>query len=269
MSKTGGPVPSAAKSSSSWDEDWGPVTKGSANSHQPSVSNTSSTKTVSGNQPIQFAPAQLQRSMIPDVSSQQTVESVDVEWPPRTSSSSVTNSQSPDIEKQQPIAGVSSSPSFDDIDPFADWPPRRSGTSSGLGTPSNGKIGLPTNSFSSSLTTNTSNNMSFQTNGNNSWATNNNSSTLNTAGLSSGGVNNLNSIAYLKQSQTHNTDKKSVDLGSIFGSSRTEQTAPRLAPPPSTAVGRGRGRGRGATNSTSRPSHVKPSSEQPPLLDLL
>ncbi|KAJ4713856.1 ARM repeat kinase family protein [Melia azedarach] len=234
LGKTGGPVPSAAKSSSSWDEDWGPVTKGSANSHQPSVSNTSSTKTVSGHRLLQSR-----------------------------------NSQSPDIEKQQPIAGVSSSPSFDDIDPFADWPPRRSGTSSGLGTPSNGNIGLPTNSFSSSLTTNTSNNTSFQTNGNNSWASNNNSSTLNTVSLSSGGVNNLNSIAYLKQSQTHNTDKKSVDLGSIFGSSRTEQTAPRLAPPPSTAVGRGRVRGRGATNSTSRPSHVKPSSEQPPLLDLL
>lgn len=269
LDKTSGTVASATRSNPSWDEDWGPITKGSTNSHQSSISNSSSTRTVSSNQPIQSVPVQLQPSIVAAISSPQAAEScpaVDVEWPPRATS--VMNSQSREGEKQQPNAGLSSSSSFDEIDPFADWPPRRSGASSGSGTPSNGNMGAMTNNFSSGLMTNTLNSMNFQTNGSNSWASNNHTSALNTSSLNSGGLNNLNSIGFMKQTQSINSDKKSNDLGSIFSSSKTEQTAPKLAPPPSNVVGRGRGRGRGVI-TTSRPSHVKPSSEQPPLLDLL
>lgn len=269
LDKTSGTVASAARSNPSWDEDWGPITKGSTNSHQSSISNSSSTRTVSSNQPIQSVPVQLQPSIVAAISSPQAAEScpaVDVEWPPRATS--VMNSQSREGEKQQPNAGLASSSSFDEIDPFADWPPRRSGASSGSGTPSNGNMGAMTNNFSSGLMTNTPNSMNFQTNGSNSWASNNHTSALNTSSLNSGGLNNLNSIGFMKQTQSVNSDKKSNDLGSIFSSSKTEQTAPKLAPPPSNVVGRGRGRGRGVI-TTSRPSHVKPSSEQPPILDLL
>ncbi|KAK9200123.1 hypothetical protein WN944_015319 [Citrus x changshan-huyou] len=269
LDKTSGTVASATRSNPSWDEDWGPITKGSTNSHQSSISNSSSTRTISSNQPIQSVPVQLQPSIVAAISSPQAAEScpaVDVEWPPRATS--VMNSQSREGEKQQPNAGLSSSSSFDEIDPFADWPPRRSGASSGSGTPSNGNMGAMTNNFSSGLMTNTPNSMNFQTNGSNSWASNNHTSALNTSSLNSGGLNNLNSIGFMKQTQSVNSDKKSNDLGSIFSSSKTEQTAPKLAPPPSNVVGRGRGRGRGVI-TTSRPSHVKPSSEQPPLLDLL
>lgn len=269
LDKTSATVASATRSNPSWDEDWGPITKGSTNSFQSSISNSSSTRTVSSNQPIQSVPVQLQPSIVAAISSPQAAEScpaVDVEWPPRATS--VMNSESREGEKQQLNAGLSSSSSFDEIDPFADWPPRRSGASSGSGTPSNGNMGAMTNNFSSGLVTNTPNSMNFQTNGSNSWASNNHTSALNTSSLNSGGLNNLNSIGFMKQTQSVNSDKKSNDLGSIFSSSKTEQTAPKLAPPPSNVVGRGRGRGRGVI-TTSRPSHVKPSSEQPPLLDLL
>ncbi|KAJ0024172.1 hypothetical protein Pint_07043 [Pistacia integerrima] len=275
LSKTSGSVASTTKSSLSWDEDWGPKTKGPANSNQSSIKNSSSTATIYSEKPIQVTPVQLQTSLVSAVSSQQTAVScppIDLEWLP-CASSSVTSSVA-DSEKQQPNPGRSSSSSFEDLDPFADWPPRPSGSSSVSGTLSNGNIGSVTKNYTSGLTS-TPNNKSYQTNGNNSWASYNPSSTLN-----SGGLNNLNSIGFMKQNQgysgsgsgpvsvTYNNDKKSSNLGSIFGTSKSEQTAPKLAPPPATAVGRGRGRGRGASSS-SRPSHVKPTSEQPPLLDLL
>ncbi|TXG53484.1 hypothetical protein EZV62_022653 [Acer yangbiense] len=274
-SKASNSVASTTRRSTSWDEDWGPITKGPVNSHQPSTNDISSTKTISNNHPIQLISVQSQ-SVMSSVSSQQTAVScpaVDIEWPPRASSGVA--SQPGDGEKQV-NAGVSSSSSFDDLDPFADWPPRPTSTSSGLGTSNNGNIGPLSNNYSSSLVTNTPNDMNFPTNGNNNWATSYQSpvSTSNASSLNSGSLNNLNSMGFKKQNQgysgsgAYNNDKKSTDLGSIFGSSKTEQTAPKLAPPPLTAVGRGRGRGRGAM-STSRPNHAKPSSEQPPLLDLL
>ncbi|KAL5843230.1 hypothetical protein ACOSQ4_009188 [Xanthoceras sorbifolium] len=276
-SKASNSVASPTRRSASWDEDWGPITKGPVNSHLPSTDDTSSTKTISSNQPIQISSVQSQSSILSSISSQQTAIScpaVDIEWPPRAPLG--VTSQPGDGEKQV-NAGVSSSSSFDELDPFADWPPRPSGTSSGSGTSNNGNIRPPTNNYSSSLMTNTPNDMNFLTNGNNNWATSFQSpvSTSNSSSLNSGSLNNLNSIGFKKQNQgysgsgAYNNDKKSTDLGSIFGSSKTDQTAPKLAPPPSTAVGRGRGgRGRGAM-STSRPNHAKPSPEQPPLLDLL
>ncbi|KAF3440970.1 hypothetical protein FNV43_RR19256 [Rhamnella rubrinervis] len=274
---------STTKSNSAWDEDWGPITKQRAASLQNSTNNIpTSTDPVLGKQPIQVTSLQVQSLPIPAVSNNQTAAScppVDIEWPPRTSSGAAP--QYGDAEKQL-NTGASSTSSFDDIDPFADWPPRSSGSAvSGVGISNNGTLGVPATKYGSSSNPNTSNNMNFQSHNNSSWTFDtqssieqmrpNQSNSLNTGSLGSGSVIPQSSIGFLKQNQgmaasSTYTDKKPTDLGSIFATSKNEQTAPRLAPPPSTAVGRGRGRGRG----TSRSSQVKPpSSEQPPLLDLL
>ncbi|KAJ6693235.1 hypothetical protein OIU85_004039 [Salix viminalis] len=100
------------ESTASWDEDWGPVSKGSAAAHRALASNSSPTPSISANQPVQSTFLQSESPMTSAVSSKQTAVSclpVDIEWPPPTSSTS----------------------SLNDIDPFADWPPRPSGTSSG------------------------------------------------------------------------------------------------------------------------------------------
>lgn len=281
-SKTSGTVAPAAKGSTSWDEDWGPVSKGSAAAHRALASNSSPTPSISANQPVQLTFLQSESPMTSAVSSRQTAVScppIDIEWPPRASST-VTQL---DIGNKQMDAGATSTSSFNEIDPFADWPPRPSGTSSGSGASNNGTTGLQPNSYSSNLITNTPDIMNFQNKGNISWAFNNQSSldplkpNQGTSAVNSGSLNSgpnpQSSIGFLKQNQNTSilgsyNNTKPTDLGSIFGSSKNEQTAIKLAPPPSSAVGRGRGRGRGGT-STLRSSHAKPQSEQPPLLDLL
>lgn len=283
-SKTSGTVAPAAKGSTSWDEDWGPVSKGSATAHRALASNSSPTPSISANQPVQLTFLQSESPMTSAVSSRQTAVScppIDIEWPPRASST-VTQL---DIGNKQMDAGATSTSSFNEIDPFADWPPRPSGTSSGSGASNNGTTGLQPNSYSSNLITNTPDIMNFQNKGNISWAFNNQSSldplkpNQGTSAVNSGSLNSgpnpQSSIGFLKQNQNTSTlgsynHTKPTDLGSIFGSSKNEQTAIKLAPPPSSAVGRGRGRGRGRGGiSTLRSSHAKPQSEQPPLLDLL
>lgn len=281
-SKTSGTVAPAAKGSTSWDEDWGPVSKGSATAHRALASNSAPTPSISANLPVQLTFLQSESPMTSAVSSKQTAIScppIDIEWPPRASST-VTQL---DIGNKQMDAGATSTSSFNEIDPFADWPPRPSGTSSGSGASNNGTTGLQPNSYSSNLITNTPDIMNFQNKGNISWAFNNQSSldplkpNQGTSAVNSGSLNSVpnpqSSIGFLKQNQNTSilgsyNNTKPTDLGSIFGSSKNEQTAIKLAPPPSSAVGRGRGRGRGGT-STLRSSHAKPQSEQPPLLDLL
>ncbi|XP_044481229.1 SCY1-like protein 2 isoform X1 [Mangifera indica] len=272
LSKTSGSVVSTTKSRPSWDEDWGPKTRGQAHSNQSSFKNFSTTTTISSDKPSQVTPVQLHPSLVSAVSSQQTAAScppVDLEWPP-CASSSVTSSVA-DSQKQLPNTGSSSSSTFDDLDPFADWPPRPSGSSQTL---SNGNIGSSSKNYSD--LTSTPNIMSYPSNGNNSWPSDKLNSTLDLSSLNSGSLNNLNFIGFMKQNQgysgpgsvsvMYNNKKESSDLGSIFGTTNTGLTAPKLAQPPATAVGRGRGKG---GSSGSQHSHVKPSSEQPPLLDLL
>ncbi|GAV85165.1 Pkinase domain-containing protein [Cephalotus follicularis] len=275
LSKTSGIVASATKSSPAWDEDWGPITKGPATSSQLSTSNILSTHPVSNNQTIQRTIGESQSSLSSTLSSNQTAVSsppVGIEWPPRAFSGITT--QLGNVEKQM-NAGPSSTSSFDDTDPFANWPPRPNGSLSGFGSSINGAMGPSPSNFVSSLTISMPNTLN--------WAINNQipsepvtrnqgSSTLNTSVFNSG-LNSQNSIGLLKQNQGISVsgpffNKKSTSLDSIFDSSKNEHTAPKLAPPPSTAVGRGRGRGRGAV-TTSRSSHAKPSASQPPLLDLL
>ncbi|GMP79036.1 hypothetical protein CsSME_00034736 [Camellia sinensis var. sinensis] len=284
-------VTSTSSNSPSWDDSWIPTTKGPTTTIQSSATNLSSAQLDIANLPNQLNSANLQSS-ISTVSIQQTPLScppVDVEWPPR-SSSGVTL-QLGDIENQNQNTRPSSG-SFDDIDPFANWPPRPSGSLNASGSSNNGSIVTSsTNKYGSGLNTSTLNDLNFPTANTNSWAFNTQNSvepsrqnqgnpTLSTGGFNSGGLNQ-SSMGFIKQNQGVSalgtyTDNKVTDLGSIFASSKNEQTAPRLAPPPPTAVGRGRGRGRGRGNqgqlgsvSATRPIHAKSPAEKPPLLDLL
>lgn len=281
--KTSETVTSTTKASPKWDEDWIP-SRTSAPTLQSSVTNVSSSQPVIANKPIQVSPATSQSS-VPAVSPQPTsasCPSVDLEWPPRSSLG--VSPKIGDNEKQN-LNGDASSSSFDDLDPFANWPPRPISISGVSGSYSNnGTIATTANKPGSSLNANYLNGINIQPNNSINWAfntqnsiepsnQNQGNSTLNASSLNSG-LNSQSSLGFLKSSQGNSawgsSPQKSADLGSIFTSSKSEQAAPRLAPPPATAVGRGRGRGRGNQGATaSRSGHAKSSSEQPPLLDLL
>ncbi|PON95167.1 Phosphorylase kinase, gamma catalytic subunit [Trema orientale] len=272
---------SATKKNVAWDEDWGPIIKQPASSVQSSTNSVTSSTLPVGLEPNLTNASQTQSSMIPTASYNQTATScppVDIEWPPRSSSTVIP--QFGNTEKQSNI-GTASNSSYNETDPFADWPPRPSGSMNGVGTSNNGILAPSVTKYGSTSVSNTSNSMNFQSNNYNSWAFD----AQNSVGqikqsqgnsMSIGGLGSLNSqgsLGFMKQNQgitasNTYTEKKSTDLGSIFAASKNEQTAPRLAPPPSTAVGRGRGRGRGIA-AASRSSQVKSPSQQPPLLDLL
>lgn len=280
-SKTSG---TASKSSPAWDEDWGPTIKGPGALHQSSTK-TSTVHFDFSNQSSQSTSTQQQLSTVPALSNQSTPVScpaVDIEWPPRSSYSA--SSELSNGNKQLNV-GTSPTSSFDDLDPFANWPPRPGNSSSGSGTFNNGSVALTMASNSSGLSTSMPKIISsFQNDSNVNWGFNSASSVplrpnqgdsaLNSSSLNGGSLNPQNSIGFLKQNQGISAsgslfnDPQSTDLKSILGSSKNEQIAPKLAPPPLTAVGRGRGRGRGS-KSTSRSTQAKPSSQQPPLLDLL
>ncbi|TYH72741.1 hypothetical protein ES332_D05G276000v1 [Gossypium tomentosum] len=282
LSKTSATVSCAAnaKSSPSWDEDWGPTARGAANAGasvsatlQQASQNNSSINPILGDKSIQSAPVQTEPSVISTVSSQQmpvSCAAVDIELPPRAPLG--VTAESGNFEKQF-NAGTSSPSNFDDLDPFSNWPPQPS-ASNGFGTFNNGTMGPVTNNYGSNSITST-----FPESKSNSWAFSNQNSgellrpnpvdsTPNASILNSGGFQN--SIGFLKQNQGNSVsmsssynNQKSLDLGSIFSTSKNEQAAPKLAPPPSAAVGRGRGMGR------ARVTHAKSSSQQPPILDLL
>lgn len=277
-------VAAPIKSGSSWDEDWGTKPTGPANSVQNSISTP--IQTVAGNPVSQITSSQknLSLSGVSNQSTTKSCPSVDVEWPPRASSG--VTSQFGDTERHTIAAGTSSASNLQDDDPFADWPPRPSGSlSGGSGNSNNGTLGMPLNKLGINSSTSNSSNLGFQSS--NSWSVNPQNSvpvslnprnaTSGISSLNSGGFESQNSLGFLKQSQaipapnvvSYNS-VKSTDLGSIFASNKNEQIAPKLAPPPSTTVGggRGRGRGRGAT-SAKQPSHNKSKTEQAPLMDLL
>lgn len=282
LSKTSGSVASI-KSNSSWDDDWVTSTKkGASISSQNSVS--ASSNSILSNPAVQGTFLQ-QHLPVSSVSNQHTTMSLPsegAEWPPRKSSDVA--SQFGDAERHVKVQGTSSVSSFGDIDPFADWPPRPSSSSGLSGISKNGTLGPPANNSNYNSMSGNSNSMNFKTNS--SWSVGSQNSAepigLNLVNASSttsnlnGGLNSLNSLGFLEQNQgfpplnASRPESKSTDIGSIFASNKNDQIAPRLAPPPSTAVGRGRGRGRArGTASTGRSTNAKSQSEQPPLLDLL
>ncbi|CAH8337394.1 unnamed protein product [Eruca vesicaria subsp. sativa] len=239
-------VASAAKSSPAWDEDWGSTSKASA------VGNPASSQHVTSNQFNKSShQSQPNKAVAPP-----TCLPVDIEWPPRQSSSLT----APAIaDETQLNSGTSSTPGFDELDPFANWPPRPNNSVSVASTGLN-------NGFS--------NNLPVQTASNDDWAFSSASlSSLKPPQKGSSGVSDpVNSFGLPKQSQGMSSfnsgsynNQKPADISSIFGSSKTGQPAMKLAPPPSTAMGRGRGRGRGGTGSST----AKSNGSQPSLLDLL
>ncbi|KAJ0231993.1 Uncharacterized protein HA466_0294670 [Hirschfeldia incana] len=245
-------VASAAKSSPAWDEDWGSPSKDSA------LGKPSSSQHVANNQ-FNRSSNQSQTSTMSTLPNKATTcPPVDIEWPPRQSSSLTAPAIADETQLNTGTAG------FDELDPFANWPPRPNNsvsvTSTGL---NNGTSGF-------------SNNLPVQTASNDSWAFSNASlsSSLKPPqqGSSASNKDPINSFGLPKQSQGVSSfnggsynNQKAADISSIFGSSKTGQPAMKLAPPPSTAMGRGRGRGRGGTGSSA----TKSNGSQPSLLDLL
>lgn len=244
-----GAVPSAKASSSSWDEDWGPVSKRTASSAPPLETSQSAT-TVRPPTPSVPLPSQ------PATSS---CAPVDIEWPPPSSSMGFGSQTGRNSNQNQSTEGISVG-NFDDIDPFADWPPR----------PGNAGAGATTAAVAAKPP---------QTNG---------SSVLNTASLSffssstpmdlqrphqaySISSTNSPSLNGFPSRPIGGASGERKDIGSIFSSSSSDQATPRIAPPPVTAIGRGRGRSQGrlVPPPASRPGQPNARSEQPPLMDLL
>lgn len=281
---------STTKSSPAWDEEWIPA-RASAISLQTSSTNVSSAQPAIAvaSQPIQINPATLPSS-VAAASSQPTSESyvsADLEWPPR-SSVGVSPPIGDDAGKQIQNGNASSS-AFDDVDPFANWPPRPTSTV-GSGSSSSFTVGQSTINPATNLSTSNLNGINSQSYNNSSWAfitqngtqnaveplrQNQTRSTLNSGSLNSN-LNSQGSLEFVNSSQPNSawgaTAENPTDIGSIFSSNKGDHTALRLAPPPLTAVGRGRGRGRGnqgqsRANTSSRTGNT--SSGQPPLLDLL
>lgn len=275
INKTVSTAPSVTKRSPSWDEDWVPARVAPTNL-QSSTTTSTTQPAVSPNQPAQV---NSRYSMSSDVASTQQLPSscpaVDVEWPPRSSSTAVTT-QFGGLENLNGNKSSSDS-SLDDIDPFANWPPRPSGT--GPSAPSsvnNGSTAPSVNKYGLSNSATTTNGLSSQSalwefstqNLNYSKSQNQGISSSTNFGSSIDGLSSQNSLGYLKPnigiSAPGSSNEKATSLGSIFATNKNEHVALRLAPPPTTAVGRVGGRGRG-----SRTGQTKPQPGQPPLMDLL
>ncbi|XP_057793752.1 SCY1-like protein 2 A [Salvia miltiorrhiza] len=263
MNKPVSSAPSNTKRSSAWDEDWIP-NRGAATASQSS-SATSAAQPAVPNQPAQTS---LKSSAPSTQQPPSSCPAVDVEWPPKNSSNVAAQFGGLDILNGNKST---SDASLDDIDPFANWPPRPSGTTNNSGSMNNGSTPSSVNKYgfnSSSTSANGSNSQSS------SWAfsmqnQNPGISSSASTGSSNGGHSSQYPLGQLKQNHgvsapIGSSNQKAANLDSIFASNKNEHTALRLAPPPATAVGRGRGRGnRGQTGQT------KSRTEQPPLLDLL
>ncbi|KAI3760709.1 hypothetical protein L1987_51108 [Smallanthus sonchifolius] len=225
---------SSIKNNSAWDEDWGPPTKPSTNTPQN----------------VQDNSKHLQFPMMSTPSVQQPPTSclaADFEWPPPSSSHQVGGDT---------IKGGSSNAGFDDLDPFANWP---------LAAPQASSNGMSKSNLS--INRNATRTESQQPNSITDWAHNIEYPSIST--LNGGNASHNSSIGFMRNNHDASTGPKPTDLSSIFAAPKSVQAAPRLAPPPQNAVGRGRGGRNQGQSRQSRSTHAKPSSEQPPLLDLL
>lgn len=284
INKAASAAPSITKRSSSWDEDWIPARP--ASTVPPSLAAISAAQPAVPSQPAQGISTYSMSSTASVASTEQLPSScpaVDVEWPPRSSSGVAT--QFGDFKNLNGNKGTSES-SLDDIDPFANWPPRRSGAPSVSTSLNNGTTASSAKKNGNINMGTSPNGLSFQSE---SWAfgmqatgesmsQNQGISSLPNVGSSSGGLSSQNSLGYLKQnlgtSALGSSIEKAADLESIFAPNKNEHAAPRLAPPPTNAVGRVRARGRGSQGQTgpSSPSYsgrMKSQTQQTPILDLL
>lgn len=219
-SQTPEKVASAAKSSPAWDDDWGSPSKDSAVRNSQHVTNNQVNKSSNQSQPSTT-------STFPNkATAPTTCPPVDIEWPPRQSSSLTTPAIA---DETQLNTCTSSTPGFDELDPFANWPPRPNNGTSVASTGLNNGI---SSGFSNNLTAGTP----FQTASNDNW-------TFSNASLSSmKPPQQRQSQGVPSFSSGSNNSQKPADISSIFSSSKTGQPAMKLAPPPSTTMGRGRGK---------------------------
>ncbi|KAL6525317.1 SCY1-like protein 2 A [Orobanche minor] len=259
-------TPSITKGSSLWDEDWVPprtaVRSLITTTAQPAVPSQPAQVNATHSMPSTTAVASPQQPL------PSSCPAVDVEWPPQSSSSNAAT-QFGDFEDVNGNKKSLSDLSLDDIDPFANWPPRPSGppgiSDNGTTASSSNNKYVPNN--------NTANGLSYQSA---SWAFGSQTSiesksqTQGVGSLSNvdSNIGSQNSLVYMKQnigvSALGSSNEKMTNLKSIFASNKNENIAPRLAPPPATAVGKVGGRGRGNRGQTG-----KSQTEKPPLLDLL
>ncbi|KAI3491239.1 hypothetical protein L1887_44486 [Cichorium endivia] len=216
---------SLSNASSRWDEDWVTPPRGSSMEPKP-LTNI--------NMPSQPPKHDIQFPII--MSTQQQQQHTQTSCPPAP------EFEWPPVISHQDKSNTSSSASFEDLDPFANWPT------------TNHSLPPPAANGGLLLLTTTQNQLN-----------NNNYNTTNGPPNGGGGYNQQGQGGSISISSL-TSGPKATDLGSIFASTKTPQ-APRLAPPPLNAVGRGRGASR--NQGQNRQSRAKPSSEQPPLLDLL
>jgi len=248
----------STKTNSPWDEDWGPISKASITSSITPESKIPSMTTITvGSHPsVNAFPMKSSVS----VSDQQTptCPSVDIEWPPRNSSSTLGSLVGDNSKRQIQQSGSIPDVTFDDMDPFANWPPKSTNQGVGMGSginpiPNLGSSGLkystgqPTQQRDGSLNMNRTN------------------------GSSAIGMSNSSSAGSLSH-YSMNASKKG-DIGSIFNSSNNENSPMRIAPPPTTLSGRGRGKIHGHLRppppSSSQANHPTSRTGQSNLLDLL
>ncbi|CAO2176722.1 unnamed protein product [Urochloa humidicola] len=302
----------AAKSTTAWDEDWGPKKTNapslsvdsraqtkqpladpfdfSAQTKQPTTlpfdfsTQAKQLSLVSQATAATIPPAQplpSLQSLVPSSAPQTSASCVpvDIEWPPRSSSSSDFNA--PLSVNKENDSGRLSSDGLDDIDPFADWPPKPSSatsisanTNQNISGFSSGNIGF--GGSGNSLGQMKSNQMSWS-NTSNLMGTNSTGSHLNQGNAALGFGNPIGGQRTdLSNPSSSSAGQSMMQLKSDFGAlSMSNNNAahgpPRLAPPPSASVGRGRGRNQGqsALSRASRPPHSNSSSGQQPILDLL
>lgn len=262
-------VASAAKNSPAWDEDWALPTKSSV-SRGPGPANS------------QFNNSTVQSQQSNQTTVPTTCPPVDIEWPPRQSSNVTT--QRANDGTQLNATGTSSTPTFDELDPFANWPPRPNGASIASGGFHNGTATQPPrNNSGSGLSNNLPDSSTQALTANDFWAFGTPSlsslksqqegsgvsATSNAGPMNSFGIQNQNQGMPSFGSSSYSNQKHPADISSIFSSSKTEQAAMKLAPPPSVAVGRGRGRGRSGTSNSRSSGSKQQQTEQSSLLDLL
>ncbi|KAJ1284318.1 hypothetical protein BS78_03G195000 [Paspalum vaginatum] len=300
----------AAKRTPAWDEDWGPTKKtgasslsvdSSAETKQPSadpfdfstqtkqstplpfdfITQTKQPSLVSQVTAATIPPAQpfpSLQSLAPSLGPQTSGSCVpvDIEWPPRSSSSDLNVSLS--VTKENDFRRLSSD-GLADIDPFADWPPKPSNATSisanqnisgfnsgnmGIGGSGNSLGQMKSNQMGRSNTSNVTgmnSTGSYFNQGNSALGFGNP-----IGGLSTGLSNPSSSSAGQSMMQPKS------DFGSLtMSTNNAAHGPPKLAPPPSAAVGRGRGRNQGqsALSRASRSPHSNSSSGQQPILDLL
>ncbi|KAK9741065.1 hypothetical protein RND81_03G079100 [Saponaria officinalis] len=264
----------AGKKSASWDEDWPGETKPDT-SAQSYINNASFINPINVTRLRNGVPAQSHSSLKPVVSDSQLMNScpsVDIEWPPRISSGAI-----PETDNERHKQSTSTT-SLDDIDPFADWPPRPSGSE----VLNSGSTGISASKDVTNFSSSSSNKPNIPINNVFNWSSQSSAEPSKQYQGGSGlenfsfdsGFGSGQPLGTMKHNESNSvprssySSKSATDLGSIFASSKTvNNNAIRLAPPPSNAIGRGRGRGRGAHGQSGQ-THKTPS-ERPPLLDLL